>query len=673
MRASGIRVIDRIGVAPFVGAAIVLLAGLIAGWNIMLQYRDTMAGAEAQLSALARATGAQADSTFDNIDSLLEDIATLAGERRSEGENFSHTLERRAKPFDPVVGLSVVAPDGTVRFSSNSGSVGRNVGERSYLAHFRDHPEDGSLFISEPVTAFTGQLAVMTGRPIRDDKGGLTAVAAARITPELFSTFLDATRPAYANSAMTVIGPGYAVLARQPSLGGIMLGKVLRDGPFLPGHIASGQRDTIQRGVAISDGVDRLAAVHSSARYPIIVAVSAPMTEVLRPWSRQVAWNLAMLAAIAVAATAAAWILVQRERERRRVAGVLAAERDFSAATITTLPGVFYLFEADGRFLRWNANFEAVTGRDAAQLAKTHPLDLFEGDEKALIAERIAQVLTGGHAVVEGAIVATNGVRHPHYFTAARIMLEGRPCVIGVGQDISELKQLHLTLERSNEDLRQFAYVASHQLQEPLRVIASYVQLLARRYEGQLDPEADVFIGFAVGGVKRMSALIHDLLAFARVSTHTRQPSPVDLADVVERVLHDLSLAIANAGAEVVVDGRLPIVAGDESLLATLLQNIIGNAIKYRHPDRDPKIVVAARATAGGGWEVSVADNGIGIGHEYFAKIFELFQRLHRVSEYDGTGIGLAVSRKIVEWHGGRIWLESHEGEGTTFYFTLPG
>lgn len=673
MRTHGLRrMVDRFGVAPVAAAAIVLLAALVAGWNILLQYQDTMEGAEAQLSALARAAGAQADSTLDNLNSLLEDIATLSGEKRAANEDFSATLARRAKSFEQVVGLAVVGSDGVVRYASNSDSVGRNVGERSYLTHFRDHPEDGSLFISEPVTAFTGQLAVMTGRPVRDSKGQLAAVATARITPELFDSFLAAARPSYANAGMTAIGPGYAVLARQPSMGGVMLGKILRDGPFLPGHLASGKLDTIQRGVAIADGVDRLAAVHSSARYPIIVTISAPMSEVLRPWSRQVAWNLAMLAAIAIAALAAARILSQRARDRRRVAEVLRAERDFSAALITTLPGVFYLFDGDGRFLRWNANFEAITGRDSTQLAQTHPLDLFEGDDKLHIAERIAQVLGTGQTIAEGTIVSTSGERHPHYFTAARILVEGRPCVIGVGLDITELKQLHHSLERSNEDLRQFAYVASHQLQEPLRVIASYVQLLARRYEGQLDPEADVFIGFAVGGVKRMSALIHDLLAFARVSTHTRQPSPVNLADVLERVLHDLSVAIANAGAEVVVEGRLPVVAGDESLLATLLQNIIGNAIKYRHPDRDPKVVVSAKEAIGG-WELSVTDNGIGIGREYFAKIFELFQRLHRANDYEGTGIGLAVSRKIVEWHGGRIWLDSREGEGTTFYFTLPG
>jgi PAS domain S-box-containing protein len=570
-----------------------------------------------------------------------------------------------------VVGLSIVKPDGTVRYSSNAMSIGRNVGDRPYLGYFHDHPEDGSLFISEPFTSIAGQPAVIFCRQIRDDKGELTAIATARVTPELFGTFLEAVRPSYAQAGMTIIGPGYAVLTRQPPLGDVTPGKVLRASQLLAGQIASGERDTIQRGVAVSDGLDRLAAIHSSARYPIIVSISAPMAEVLRPWSRQVAWNLAMLAATVVVAATAAWLLSQRARERRRVAAVLAAERDLSTTLITTLPGVFYLFDADGRMLRWNANFQALSGRDDGQLAATHPLDLFEGDDKTLIAQRIAEVLATGHSVAEGAIVSAGGRRHPLYFTASRIVLDGKPCVIGVGQDISELKKLQLTLEQSNEDLRQFAYVASHQLQEPLRVIASYVQLLARRYQGQLDPEADVFIGFAVGGVKRMSALIHDLLAFARVSTHTHQPSPVNLGDVVEWVLHDLSVAITNAGAEVMVEGPLPVVRGDESLIATLLQNIIGNAVKYRHPEREPKVVVSARP-AEDGWEIQVADNGIGIADEHFGKIFELFQRLHRVSDYEGTGIGLAVSRKIVEWHGGRIWVESREGEGTTFHFTLP-
>jgi len=663
------KLIDRVGVAPSVAAAFVLLSCLIAGWNIFQQHRDAMANAEAQLSALSRAAGNQADNTLGNLDALLRDIGEQfpAGGRAS---NFNRVLERRCQTFGQVLGLSLVGLDGTVLYSSNAPDIGRNVAPRPFLDHFRENPEDDSLLISDPERSLGGQTAVFVRRAVRDEGGRLLAVATARIDPRFFLGFLASVQPNYRDATMTLVSPNHKVLARVPD-NAAMLGRSLRDGPFIGPHLQSGLQDSIQRGRALVDDADRLAAVHSSRVYPITVTISAPIAEVLGPWRWQLMWNLGALLAVILVVGVAARIGAERQKDRHRANAALAAERDFSGSLITALPGLFYLFDADGRFLRWNANFEAVTGRDATQMASTHPLDLFEGDDKAPVAESIAKVLNTGGATVEGTIVSTTGERHPHYFTGVRLYVDGRPCVMGVGQDISELKQLHHSLERSNEDLRQFAYVASHQLQEPLRVIASYVQLLARRYEGQLDPEADVFIGFAVGGVKRMSALIHDLLAFARVSTHVRQPAPVNLGDLTEQVLHDLSLAITNAGAEMVVEGPLPTVSGDESLLGTLLQNIIGNAIKYRHPDRNPKVVVSVRRS-GGFWDVAVADNGIGIAAEHFAKIFELFQRLHRAADYEGTGIGLAVSRKIVEWHGGRIWVESREGDGTTFHFTLP-
>lgn len=232
------------------------------------------------------------------------------------------------------------------------------------------------------------------------------------------------------------------------------------------------------------------------------------------------------------------------------------------------------------------------------------------------------------------------------------------------------LKNLAAELKRSNEDLSQFAYVASHDLQEPLRMISSYLQLLQRRYTGKLDAEADKFIGFAVDGSRRMQNLIQDLLAFSRIGTRASALVETDLNRVLAEVCENLALVITETGA-VVTHDALPTVMADRTQLLQLLQNLIANALKFRAA-QPPQIQVSARRD-GTDWVVSVGDNGIGIDPQFHDRIFVIFQRLHNRDEYEGTGIGLAMCKKIVERHGGRIWVASTPGQGATFHFTLPG
>jgi signal transduction histidine kinase len=223
-------------------------------------------------------------------------------------------------------------------------------------------------------------------------------------------------------------------------------------------------------------------------------------------------------------------------------------------------------------------------------------------------------------------------------------------------------------LTRSNADLEQFAYVASHDLQEPLRMVTAYTQLLAERYRGKLDENADKFIGFASEGAQRMQVLIQDLLAFSRVG---RKEASVDVAcnEVVKETLLTLSSAIQESGA-VVTQGELPTLWADRTQIAQLFQNLIGNAIKFRGKE-SPAVSVQAEKV-GQQWQFSVSDNGIGIEPQYAENVFVVFQRLHGRSEYAGNGIGLAICKKIVEGYGGKIWVESQGGPGSSFKFTMP-
>jgi light-regulated signal transduction histidine kinase (bacteriophytochrome) len=225
-------------------------------------------------------------------------------------------------------------------------------------------------------------------------------------------------------------------------------------------------------------------------------------------------------------------------------------------------------------------------------------------------------------------------------------------------------------LTRSNEELQRFAYVASHDLQEPLRTVTNYVQLLARRYKGKLDPDADKFINFAVDGATRMYALINDLLTYSRLATQGQPFELTDCAMVMDRVLDNLKLAIEETKADISVD-NLPVLMIDGVQMIQLLQNLIENAIKFHRQNVPPKIHVHAEMDKDE-WLFSVQDNGIGIEPQYFEQIFVVFRRLHNRDKYEGTGIGLAICKRIVERHGGHIWIESEPGKGSTFFFTIP-
>jgi len=255
--------------------------------------------------------------------------------------------------------------------------------------------------------------------------------------------------------------------------------------------------------------------------------------------------------------------------------------------------------------------------------------------------------------------------------------VEGKPLYRnGNIRDVTELKNAEIELnntlkelKRSNRELEQFAYVASHDLQEPLRMISSFTQLLERKYKDVLDTEALEYINFTVDGAKRMQLLINDLLAFSRVNTKGDKFKEVDLEKVIDEVLFNLEITIEETKAIITKD-TLPMICADHGQIVQLFQNILGNALKYRSQET-PKIQISAREIDEE-WLFSVEDNGIGIEQQYSEQIFQIFRRLHTNDEYEGTGIGLAISKKIIQRHGGRIWVESEIGKCSTFYFTIP-
>jgi PAS domain S-box-containing protein len=244
-------------------------------------------------------------------------------------------------------------------------------------------------------------------------------------------------------------------------------------------------------------------------------------------------------------------------------------------------------------------------------------------------------------------------------------------------RNITERKQSEVRLvntvgelKRSNDELQQFAYVASHDLQEPLRMVASYTQLLSQRYKGRLDSDADEFIAYAVDGSNRMQALIRDLLTYSRAGTNGKALQQISSSNALKEALTNLRATIGESGA-IVTQGSLPAVTMDETQLTQVFQNLVGNAVKYRTAEA-PRVHVSAESNGSREWTFSVKDNGLGIDPQYFQRIFVIFQRLHGREEFKGTGIGLSICKKIVERLGGKIWVESQPEKGSTFYFSLP-
>ena len=333
------------------------------------------------------------------------------------------------------------------------------------------------------------------------------------------------------------------------------------------------------------------------------------------------------------------------------------------------------------RFVRINDSLAAMNGLPAAahlgqKVAKVLP-DLWPTLEpfyrRALAGELVSNIEVSGETPAR-----PGNVRR--WAVSLYPVRACRDAIVGVGSIVTDitdrnrakeaLQAASAELARSNRDLQQFASIASHDLQAPLRTISGFVGLLKDRYAAQLDDKGREYIGFAVEGAKRMSQLINDLLTFARVGSRGGEFRPVELQNVIDRVLAERRAAMAESQA-VVTQDAVPMIVADEGQMGQLLSNLIGNAIKYQGTGQRPEIHIGA-SRGEGHWRISVRDNGIGIDPKDADRVFEIFRRLHGQEEYEGTGIGLAICKRIVERHGGRIWVESRLGQGATFLFTIP-
>lgn len=349
------------------------------------------------------------------------------------------------------------------------------------------------------------------------------------------------------------------------------------------------------------------------------------------------------------------------------------------AAIVEGAEDAIFSEDLNGIVQTWNGGAEKLYGYTSGEIVGRHISRLIPPEIQGEFEDMTSKVKQGRHDHFETVRQTKDGGRIPVFLTMSPIR-NAAGSVIGVSKivrDISSwkraeqnLKETIKALERSNRELQQFAYVASHDLQEPLRNVTRYMELFARKYQSRIDEKADTYIRFALEGANRIHELISDLLIYSEVGAASRELTPVAMDGVVAEAIDNLRPAIAESDA--LIDREpMPVIWGNRRLLVQLLQNLLNNAIKFRKPEAAPHIRITAEPSAGE-WRFGVHDNGMGIETEYFEKIFVIFQRLHARATHPGTGIGLAICRKIVELHGGRIWVESRLDQGSSLYFTIP-
>jgi len=668
-------------------AASVGLAILAGAYGAAHHLRDlALTRAEIDLRNLGHAIAGQTEATMAGVEFALKGIrAQIEANPILSQENLTAALqaERALVPF--LRDNSVIGADGLSLFFANQPVTQPppDFSDRAWFMDARDTP-GRALRIGEPVKSrVTGLWFIPLVLRLEDSRNRFSGVITGVLDPAFFENkFRDFQ-----------LGPGAAItlqrkdsmlLARQP-VDDSTIGKLFPNGPIYRA-VKDGQ-DGFVRATSAIDGQKRLISGTHVGTYPLYVAISVTEEATLAGWRVQATFIglAAFLLLLLVAVLTRSSLRLQAEVEARQetvrrldetVRELSESERVLQQAQdVADLGYYVYDIETD----RWTSSpiLDRIFGIDACYPRDAQGwLDLVAPDSRPTMRDYLTHLLatkTGFDREYEIVRNSDGARRWVHGLGRLEGGAPGQPLrLLGTIRDITLSREREDEIRRSNAELEQFAYIASHDLREPLRTISSFVSLLERRYADRLDAEGREFIHFAKDGAERMDRLVLDLLDYSRIGRSAQPVAPAALADIVAAARQNLAEPLIQAGVQLIVADDLPILRARKDEMVRLFQNLIDNAIKYRAADRPCRIEIRARRE-GNVWRVEVADTGIGIKTEYFGRIFRIFQRLHPIDAYGGgSGIGLAICDKIVKGHGGRIGVESDGANGTTFFFTLP-
>jgi PAS domain S-box-containing protein len=674
-------------VIGLVGALLLALWAFVGYWS-WSERQQVLASSTVLLEQLTSAVEEQTVRLFKQAEISLEVSRLWMADHPDldpgEAPSFITLVDRLRLISEGLLDLRMVNRSGGLYYIPKRGSKPlADVTDRDYFKAQSD-PARRGFFIGSPVVSrVTGKWGIPVSIPVEKAGGNITVLFAAMELDRIARTFeAERLKPDGAISIMRADG---TFLFRVPA-GNNIIGRSIAGTPSWDRHISLSLRGTYYSDGTAVDTPPKLVSFARLRDYPLYVTVTAEVEDLLRPWLRETYTLITVAALVSLASLVLAGFLLRAMKaEERAQRETLRAHRDAELILSSAGEGICGI-DSDGRVSFINPagrrmlGWERINpiGRNLHQsIHHSHPdgspfpeaecpatLTLQDGKTREMAGEtfwrsdgsnfQVELIVTG--VIDEGGV---NGA-----------VLVFRDITERLSTERALISQAN-ELARSNSDLEQFAYIASHDLREPLRQVSSYVSLLERRYGERLDEDGLEFIRFARDGANRMNQLIIDLLEFSRIGYQSQPQEMIPLNDVIDQAIANLSSRIIESGASVGHDATLPTIWGVRDDMVRLFQNLIGNSLKYRDPVRTPVVGISARRTENT-WIISVTDNGIGIASDYHDKVFGIFQRLHTRDRYDGTGIGLAICKKIVERLNGRIWIDSSPGSGSIFHVELP-
>ncbi|MDO8608018.1 MAG: ATP-binding protein [Phaeospirillum sp.] len=669
------------------GALLPALWGFIGYWS-WSQHQGVIASSTILLEQITSAAEEQTTRLFKHAETSLvvakHWMADHPDQDPGQDPSFIALIDELRLLSSGLLDIRMVSKSGGLFYIPKRGAKPlADVSDRDYFKAQTNKKTRG-FFIADPVISrVTSRWGIPVSIPIERSGGDIGVLFAAMELDRIAKTFeAERIKP---DGAISIMRDDGTFLFRIPA-GHNIIGRSIAGTDSWDKHIS-----LALRGVYRSDGsaVGTPAKLVSFARlrdYPLYVTVTAEVDAILDPWRRETIILTSITALITVVSLLlASWLLramkaeelaQQETRRAHRDAQMILDAAGEGICGVDSAGKVSFINPAACRMLEWK---EAdLTGQAIhPAIHHSHPDGSAYPDEQCPISMTVKDGVT--REVTDETFWRSTGASFPVEFVVSGVVEDN--CVTGavlVFRDVSERLNVERALitqaaelARSNSELEQFAYVASHDLREPLRQVSSYVSLLERRYGAKLDEDGLQFVHFARDGAKRMNQLIIDLLEFSRIGHHTAPAKAVSLVSAVDQAVANLSNAIADAKAVIHRDNDLPSVMAVRDDLVRLFQNLISNALKYCDQSQIPTVTISARREAEE-WIISIADNGIGIDPQYGEKIFGIFQRLHTRDKFEGTGIGLAICKKIVEQMGGRIWVESTAGQGSRFHIALP-
>ncbi len=693
-----------------VAAFLAAVGSSASAWQLSTSLTAHVDAAKQLAASLSNAAAHRLSGALYSIDVMLGDVSVQIGSVNDSGSpRLSGGLGRRLFGMAGLDEIAIVDADGRVvqlaRGQMEGDGIVLGAGIQpdfpihASFAFQSEHWRERRMFVAPPrIDQQSRQPVTVLSRPVLSPDLRFRGMAALLLRTDFIDQALTSVLP-QRGAAAAAFSPEGVLFARQPRDERFIGASIVHSDLYQAYHQAQGA-GTSERATSFADGVDRIVGFTPVPNYPVVVAVGITRQSVLEAWYRELLVHGSLQVVFISVIVLMAYHLQRSERRRRLVTEqMLDAERAHVDALAQAVrerteelhESLAALRESEERFRRIvdisplaliltrQADAAVIYANGVAEetfhVGHNDWLHQSAVDFWADVAQRDLMISTlaqtGQVRNMEATLKQGDGQSFIALLSAVAVSLQGEDLVLTSVLDITQRKRLEEELGRSNRDLEQFSYAVSHDLQEPLRMVSSYLTLLERRYRGQLDQDAQEFIGFAVDGAQRMSRMITDLLEYSRVHRRGTQFAQVRLDDVLAEALSNLSPSIAENGA--VIDAMaLPVVMGDPSQLMRVFQNLVGNALKYHQKDVHPHITIQAKMD-GDQWRISVADDGIGIDMTHADRLFQVFQRLQPRGEYEGSGVGLALCRRILERHHGRIWAESPgPGQGSTFLFTLP-